>query len=93
MRFEPGLKVDEIKSIYQILQDTNNPYCTDIIKTLWSLLDEEEDHQKIVSLLKKFDGLLPSLFSEVVIEELNSKDREVKVRAIKKFAIFWKLTA
>jgi hypothetical protein len=44
-------------------------------------------------LLKKFDGLLPSLFSEVVIEELNSKDREVKARAIKKFAIFWKLTA
>lgn len=44
-------------------------------------------------LLKKFDGLLPRLFSDVVIEELNSKDREVKVSAIKKFTIFWKLTA
>ncbi|CDW85800.1 n-terminal domain-containing protein [Stylonychia lemnae] len=93
VRFEPGLKVDDSRSIYQTLQESNNPYCTDIIKTLWSLLDEEEDHQKIVQLLKKFDGLLPRLFSEVVIEELNSKDREIKVRAIKKFTIFWKLTA
>ena len=33
------------------------------------------------------------LFSDVVIHELNSKDREVKVRAITKFTIFWKLTA
>jgi len=56
-------------------------------------LDEQEDHQKIVQLLKKFDGLLPRLFSDVVIGELNSKDREVKVSAIKKFTIFWKLTA
>ena len=57
------------------------------------MLDEEEDHPKIVSLLKKFDGILPRLFSAVVIQELNSKDREVKVRAITKFTIFWKLTA
>jgi len=57
------------------------------------LLAEEEDHAKIVSLLKKFDGLLPKIFSEVVTEELNSKEREVKVRAIKKFSIFWKLTS
>ncbi len=92
VRFHPDVKVDEGKSIYQILQDTNNPYCKDIIKTLWSLLDEEED-QPIVSLLKKFDGLLPRLFSEVVIGELNNKDREVKARAVKKFTIFWKLTA
>lgn len=60
---------------------------------MWSLLDEEEDHQKIVTLLRKFDGLLPKIFSEVVTDELNHKDREVKVRAIKKFTIFWKLTA
>lgn len=60
---------------------------------MWSLLDGEEDHEKIVSLLKKFDALLPKIFSEVVTEELNSKDREVKVRAIKKFSIFWKLTS
>jgi hypothetical protein len=46
-----------------------------------------------VSLLKKFDALLPKIFSEVVTEELNSKEREVKVRAIKKFSIFWKLTS
>jgi hypothetical protein len=28
-----------------------------------------------------------------VIDELNSKDRDVKISAIKKFTIFWKLTA
>jgi hypothetical protein len=37
--------------------------------------------------------LLPSIFSEVVTNELNSKSRDVKDRAIKKFTIFWKLTA
>ena len=41
-------------------------YCMDIIKTLWSLLDEPEDHEKIVLLLKKFDKLLPKIFSDVV---------------------------
>ena len=44
-------------------------------------------------MLKKFDALLPKIFSEVVTEELNSKDGDVKMRAIKKFSIFWKLTA
>jgi hypothetical protein len=63
------------------------------VKTLWSLLDVEEDHEKIVSLLTKFDKILPKIFSEVVTDELNSKEREIKIRAIKKFSIFWKLTA
>lgn len=81
------------KKIYEILQNTKNKYCTDIIKTLWSLLDEEEDHQKIVTLLKEFDNKLPAIFSEVVTEDLNSKIRDLKDRAIKKFTIFWKLTA
>ena len=57
------------------------------------MLDGEEDHEKIVDLLKKFDNVLPKIFSEVVTQELNSKDRDVKDRAIKKFSIFWKLTA
>jgi len=65
----------------------------DIIKTLWSLLDEPGDHEKIVQLLKKFDKLLPRIFSDVVTQELNSDDRDIKHRAVKKFAIFWKLTA
>jgi hypothetical protein len=81
-------------SIYQTLQETRNHHCTDIIKTLWYLLDEEEDHQRIVILLKIFDGLLPAIFSEVVINDLKEKaPREVKERGIKKFSIFWNLTA
>lgn len=42
----------------------------------------------------KFDGLLPALFSEVVINDLLDKaPRETKERGIKKFSIFWNLTS
>jgi hypothetical protein len=45
-------------------------------------------------LLKEFDMLLPALFSEVVIDDLKDKARrETKERGIKKFSIFWNLTA
>jgi hypothetical protein len=93
IKYDSSVIIDDTRSIYYTLQATKNPYCQDIIKTLWSLLDGEEDHEKIVSLLKKFDILLPKIFSEVVTEELSSKERDVKVRAIKKFSIFWKLTS
>lgn len=47
-----------------------------------------------MSLLKKFDGLLPAIFSEVVINDLKEKAaRDVKERGIKKFSTFWNLTA
>jgi hypothetical protein len=62
------------------------------VQTLWSLLDRPLDNDKIVHLLKKFDKLLPKIFSDVVTRELNNKQRDVKHRAVKKFAIFWKLT-
>ena len=69
-------------------------YCRDIIKTLWSLLNESGDADfQIVQLLKKFDILLPKIFSNVVTEDLNARDKDMKHRAVKKFAIFWKITA
>ena len=68
-------------------------HCMNIIQNLWSLLGESGDHVGIVSLLKRFDLLLPRLFSDVVTQELNSRDREVKFFAVEKFNIFWKLTA
>lgn len=43
--------------------------------------------------MKKFDILLPKIFSNVVTQELSNKDKEVKHRAVKKFATFWKITA
>lgn len=67
--------------------------CMDVIKTLWSLLDESSDHVQIVQLLKQFDIRLPRIFSEVVTAELASSDRGIKYRAVNKFSIFWKLTA
>lgn len=65
----------------------------EIIKTLWSLLDDSCDHVHVVQLLKQFDIRLPRIFSDVVTAELNSKERGVKYRAVNKFSIFWKLTA
>ena len=41
-------------------------HCMDIIQNLWSLLGESGDHVGIVSLLKRFDLILPRLFSDVV---------------------------
>ena len=46
-----------------------------------------------MQLLKKFDMLLPKIFSDVVTEDLNNKDKEVKHLAVGKFAVFWKITA
>lgn len=68
-------------------------HCMDIIQNLWSLLGESGDHVGIVSLIKRYDLLLPRLFSDVVTQELNSRDRDVKFFAVEKFNIFWKLTA
>lgn len=72
---------------------SNQNYCMDIIKTLWSLLDDSSDHVLVVQLLKQFDIRLPRIFSVVVTAELSSKDRSVKYKAVNKFSIFWKLTA
>ena len=46
-----------------------------------------------MQLLKKFDMLMPKIFSDVITEDLNNKDKEVKHLAVGKFAVFWKITA
>ena len=74
------------------MREENN-HCVNIIQNLWSLLGESGDHVGLVSLLKRFDLLLPRLFSDVVTQELNSRDRDVKFHAVEKFHIFWKLTS
>lgn len=63
------------------------------MKTLWSLLEEPGDHIQIVQLLKKFDIRLPLIFNNVITVDLDSPEREIKLKAVKKFSIFWKLTA
>ncbi len=47
-------------------------YCMNIVQNLWSLLGTSGDHVGLVSLLKRFDLLLPRVFSDVVTQELNS---------------------
>jgi hypothetical protein len=47
-----------------------------------------------VTQLREFDKLVPRIFSDVVIEDLQNKQTRVKQgKAIKKFTIFWKFTA
>jgi len=69
-------------------------HCREIIENLWKILENEIDTEQIVERLKDFDGILPKIFSDVVIEDLQNKNnRERQDKAIKKFAIFWKYTA
>lgn len=86
-------KLDRSESNNEILQRTENQTCKLIIKNLWQQLNNDEDHEVIVELLKEFDFALPALFQEVVINELESPSREVKMKAIAKFNIFWKITS
>lgn len=46
-----------------------------------------------MQLLKRMDKLMPKIFSEVITADIISLDRNVKLRAVTKFSIFWKLTA
>lgn len=50
-----------------------NAHCKEIIQNLWSLLDGEVDTEIIVIQLQKFDQLVPRIFSDVVIEDLQNK--------------------
>ena len=74
-------------------QKNGNAHCKEIIQNLWSILDQEIDTESIVTHLQRFDQLVPRIFSDVVIEDLqNKKTRLKQERAIKKFTIFWKFT-
>jgi hypothetical protein len=47
----------------------------------------------VVINLQKFDELVPRIFSDVVIEDLQNKlTKSNQEKAIKKFTIFWKFT-
>lgn len=75
-------------------EKNGNVHCKEIIQNLWSILDKEIDTELIVPKLQQFDTLLPRIFSDVVIEDLQNKETRLKQeRAIKRFTIFWKFTA
>lgn len=56
------------------------------------MLDTTGDHATIVQLLMKFDFLKPKIFGDVIVSDLTNENRDIKRRAVEKFAIFWKLT-
>lgn len=69
-------------------------HCKEIIQNLWSILEKETDTENVVSQLREFDKLVPRIFSDVVIEDLQNKQtRSKQDKAIKKFTTFWKFTA
>ena len=72
-------------------QEQLEDQCVEIIGRLWALLDEPGDHAKIVELLSQFDLLKPKIFSDVITRDFASENRDIKKRAVEKFAIFWKL--
>lgn len=71
---------------------TPNDEIEQIIRKLWGLLDTTGDHAAIVQLLMKFDFLKPKIFGDVIVSDLINENRDIKRRAVDKFAIFWKLT-
>ena len=78
LEFEELIRDAELTTEQKAGNDQNQ--CKVIIKTLWSLLDERQYHEKIVLLCKKFDQLLPKEFSDVVTEELDLGDRDAHAR-------------
>ena len=89
--FSPKLSFPDNRSEQEDLGQSKTDLIPRVIGKLWSLLGQTGDHYEIVQLLKKFDKLKPEIFSNVIIEELCHHDREVKKRAVEKFATFWKI--
>jgi hypothetical protein len=54
-----------------ILQEKDDPETKKIVQNLWSQLDKEIDTYKIVNHLKELDLLVPKIFSDVIIQDLN----------------------
>lgn len=42
---------------------------------LWVILEKDVDTEEIVNKLKDFDCILPKIFSDVIMEDLQKKDR------------------
>ena len=76
-------KNSSIVEIQRII--AKNEEIKEIIKNLWSNLDGELDAERIVDHLINFDRKEPKIFSDVVIEDLKSKESI----SLKKFAVFW----
>lgn len=92
------------RDFLRTLQEKDDPETKQIIQNLWSQLDKEIDTYKIVNRLQELDLLVPKIFSDVVIQELNQdmqgqdphgmkNKRFQQDKAIKKFSIFWKHTS
>jgi len=63
------LKILQQADLSQDVALNGNAHCKEIIQNLWSLLDQENDTEKIVTHLQRFDQLVPRIFSDVVIED------------------------
>lgn len=84
-----------IKKLQQFIisQDSGGDDASKLISTLWNLMDEQGDNFLVVQQLKRLDQYTPQLFSEVVIGQLKSEDKETKYNGLRNFSIFWRLTA
>lgn len=62
------------------------------LQRLWLMLDYQHFHQKIVDLIINLCKFFPLNLQEVVVNSFNTDSISDKELAIRRFAIFWKLT-
>lgn len=59
------------------------------LEKLWNLLDYPYFHDRIIEMIVNLSKVFPSFFTEVVIHQF----QHMQEAAIRRFAVFWKLSA
>jgi hypothetical protein len=63
------------------------------LEKLWSLLDYQVFHDRIIDMIVNLSKVFPQLFTDVVAGSFSSNYVAEKENAIRRFAVFWKLTS
>jgi len=89
------LIIDESRAKFSKQNETivgGNDYTKVTLEKLWSLLDFQHFHDKIIDLIVNFSNYFPQFFKEVVISSFQVHSITEKEAAIRRFAVFWRLT-
>ena len=88
--------VEEAQTKYQTKQNQiiqGNNYTKLTLEKLWSLLDFQHFYDIFIDLIVNFSRYFPHYFKEVVINSFSSPIITEKEASIRRFAVFWRLTA
>lgn len=89
------LIVEESRAKFSKKNETivgGNDYTKVTLEKLWSLLDFQHFHDKIIDLIVNFSNYFPQFFKEVVSGSFQVFSITEKEAAIRRFAVFWRLT-